>query len=65
LAAKIQTFALTGISNISFIISDDFNLPNESFSISHIDMDMGLKTSILFEQIYRAYRINNKHAYHK
>ncbi|MHC0038706.1 23S rRNA (pseudouridine(1915)-N(3))-methyltransferase RlmH [Pseudoneobacillus sp. C159] len=28
-------------------------------------MDFGLKATILFEQVYRAYRIINNHPYHK
>lgn len=30
-----------------------------------MEMDLGIKTLIMFEQIYRSYRIPNNEPYHK
>ena len=38
---------------------------DESIMISTMDMEIGLQATILFEQIYRAYRIINNQPYHK
>lgn len=65
LADKINSLAISGKSDIAFII-DIENAPwDEILSISPMEMDPGLKATILFEQIYRAYRIINNEPYHK
>ena len=65
LADKINSLAISGKSDIAFII-DMENAPwDEILSISPMEMDPGLKATILFEQIYRAYRIINNEPYHK
>ncbi|MCU6794273.1 23S rRNA (pseudouridine(1915)-N(3))-methyltransferase RlmH [Paenibacillus sp. WQ 127069] len=48
--------AIVGSSNIRY---------DETLTLSQMEMDFGLKTTILFEQVYRAYRIINNHPYHK
>ena len=64
LADKINTLGLSGISDASIIVGAD--IPhNETLAISSMDMDLGLQTTVLFEQIYRAYRILNNQPYHK
>lgn len=64
LADKIKTFGLSGISDVTIIIGA--NLPsNDTLAISPMNMDLGLITTIIFEQIYRSYRIINNQAYHK
>ncbi|MGG1674019.1 23S rRNA (pseudouridine(1915)-N(3))-methyltransferase RlmH [Paenibacillus sp. NRS-1783] len=65
LAFKIDHWALTGKSDISVVIGSNDTLHNEKLTLSQMEMDLGLKTTILFEQVYRAYRIINNHPYHK
>lgn len=65
LANKIKNFAIDGISDISITIGAEFTEYNELLAISPMEMDLGLKSTIIFEQIYRAYRIINNQAYHK
>ena len=65
LAGKINNFGISGISDISLIIGADNVEHNEAISISPMEMDLGLKVTIIFEQIYRSYRIINKEPYHK
>jgi 23S rRNA (pseudouridine1915-N3)-methyltransferase len=64
LADKINTLGVSGISDITLIIGAD-NFPyDEVISISSMEMDLGLITTIIFEQLYRAYRILNNQHYH-
>lgn len=67
LADLINHLAITGKSKISIILSE---LPIDvdcdmTMSISPMDMDMGLQSTILYEQIYRAFRIIRGEPYHK
>lgn len=65
LAEKINYLGITGKSDITIIIGVD-NLPHdELLAISPMEMDLGIKTLIMFEQIYRSYRIINNEPYHK
>lgn len=65
LAEKINQLGLTGKSDVTIIIGVD-NLPHdELLAISPMEMDLGIKTLIMFEQIYRSYRILNNEPYHK
>ncbi|MCM3624841.1 23S rRNA (pseudouridine(1915)-N(3))-methyltransferase RlmH [Brevibacillus borstelensis] len=65
LADKINHLGVTGKSDVSLIIGADSLPHDEVLSISSMEMDLGLKTTIIFEQIYRAYRILNNEPYHK
>lgn len=65
LSSKLNQLAVTGKSTITIIICEDDVLCNELISISPMDMNSGLLTTVLFEQIYRAFRIMHNHAYHK
>ncbi|MED1643030.1 23S rRNA (pseudouridine(1915)-N(3))-methyltransferase RlmH [Brevibacillus agri] len=65
LADKINHLGVTGQSDVSLIIGADSVPHDEVLSISPMEMDLGLKTTIIFEQIYRAYRILNNEPYHK
>lgn len=65
LSSKINNFAINGISDISIIIGAECTEYNEVLTISPMEMDLGLKCTIIYEQIYRAYRIINNQAYHK
>lgn len=65
LAEKINQLGITGKSDVTIIIGTD-NLPHdELLAISPMEMDLGIKTLIMFEQIYRSYRILNNEPYHK
>lgn len=65
LAEKIESYGLSSVSDISLIIGDVELACQESFCISPMDMDPGLEAAVLFEQIYRGYRIINGEPYHK
>lgn len=68
LAEKISLLGVTGNSDIVIIVGDiDVDSINADFvlSISKMDIDGGLILIILHEQIYRSYRINLNHPYHK
>lgn len=65
LANKINTLGVSGKSNISIIIGANTFPYNEYLSISSMEMDLGLTATIIFEQIYRSYRILNNQPYHK
>ncbi|MEG1256267.1 23S rRNA (pseudouridine(1915)-N(3))-methyltransferase RlmH [Clostridium sp.] len=66
LANRINTLGVNRVSNISIIIglNDEISC-NEKLAISSMEMDLGLKSTVVFEQLYRAYRILNNEAYHK
>jgi 23S rRNA (pseudouridine1915-N3)-methyltransferase len=65
LAKKINQLGITGKSDVTIIIGAN-NLPHdELLAISPMEMDLGIKTLIMFEQIYRSYRILNNEPYHK
>lgn len=71
LAAKFCELALSGKSDVSFIVSS--NKPSEdilksinfTLAISRMNIDFEVLVVILYEQIYRAYRINSNEPYHK
>ncbi|QSF42842.1 23S rRNA (pseudouridine(1915)-N(3))-methyltransferase RlmH [Paenibacillus tianjinensis] len=65
LASKINGLGVSGISDISIIIGSVTAPCDSTLTLSPMDMDSGLKTTILFEQLYRAFRIINNHPYHK
>lgn len=64
-AHKINIMAISGNSEIAIVIGEE-NIPHhELIAISPMEMDPELITTIVFEQIYRAYRILNNQPYHK
>ncbi|WP_341875837.1 23S rRNA (pseudouridine(1915)-N(3))-methyltransferase RlmH [Defluviitalea saccharophila] len=65
LAHKINHFGVSGKSDIAIIIGTNELPYDECLSIGPMDMDLGLMATILFEQIYRSYRIINNQPYHK
>ena len=67
LAEKISSLGVRGNSDIIIIIDDGYNGGKVDFSLSlsNMDMDSDLMLIILYEQIYRAYRIINNEPYHK
>lgn len=65
-AEKIQQLGTNGISDITFIISDDFvDCTSDQLCLSPLKMDPHLTATILIEQIYRAFRIIHNEPYHK
>jgi 23S rRNA (pseudouridine1915-N3)-methyltransferase len=71
LAGRFSELALKGRSDITFIVAVD-TLPQEimeksdfTLALSRMDIEFGVFLVILYEQIYRAYRINSNEPYHK
>ncbi|MBQ8868797.1 MAG: 23S rRNA (pseudouridine(1915)-N(3))-methyltransferase RlmH [Oscillospiraceae bacterium] len=72
LAEKIEGVALSGKSNVCFIIGSSFGLSDEvkqkcdlKLSFSKMTFPHQLFRVLLLEQIYRAFSITNKMKYHK
>lgn len=65
LAEKINTWGISGNSDITLIIGVTELMSDEKLAISSMDMDLGLTSTVVFEQIYRAFRILNNQPYHK
>ncbi len=65
LAKKLRTLAIKGDSNVSFYITDDKLITDESVAISKMNISDQLSLVILSEQIYRAFTIVNNMPYHK
>jgi len=71
-ASKLQSFFLSGNSNITFVIGGSLGLDGElarkaDFRLSLSDMTFPhqLTRLILLEQLFRAFKIINGEAYHK
>lgn len=65
LSAKIDILGISGKSDVVIIIGTENITADEIFNNSPMEIDIGLKTTIMFEQIYRAYRILHNQPYHK
>lgn len=72
LSKKIESLALTGKSNLYFVIGGSLGLSDEvmkradyKLSFSRMTFPHQLMRVILLEQIYRSYRIINHEPYHK
>ena len=72
LSKKIENLALTGKSNLYFVIGGSLGLSDEvmkradyKLSFSRMTFPHQLMRAILLEQIYRSYRIINHEPYHK
>lgn len=70
-ADSIREMELQGKTRISFLIAPSVNVEFlkgkkiNPFSISPMDLSEGLLSTVLLEQIYRAYRIIKNEPYHK
>lgn len=65
LSEKINMLGVTGKSDVTILINTEQLQVNEILTLSPMDMATGIKTLVLFEQIYRSYRILNNEPYHK
>lgn len=65
LSEKINTLGVTGHPDISIIYSEASIPCDEHLSLSNLELSTGLFSTVIFEQIYRAYRILNNEPYHK
>lgn len=65
LAEKIQEIGLKGLSNIEILLGDIEIETDFSLELSQMDIDLDLECVLLFEQIYRSYKIINGEPYHK
>lgn len=71
-AKKIENLGITGKSDITFIIGGSLGLSkhvlkraNEEISFGKLTFPHQLMRLVLVEQVYRAFRIIQGHAYHK
>jgi len=71
-AKLLSESASNGDSNLTFAIGGSNGLSQEVLKKAHLKISFGLMTfphlmvrSILAEQLYRAFTINNNHPYHK
>ncbi len=71
-SAKIDEIALSGISEISFVIGGSYGLSDKVKSMGSFKLSMSKMTFphqlarvMLLEQIYRAFQISNNGKYHK
>lgn len=72
LAQKLEALGTGGISAVNFIVGSSFGLSESlkrecdlRLSMSAMTFPHSLARVILFEQVYRAYAINNNSKYHK
>ena len=65
LASKIEYLALHGNSDVTFVVGTSDIKADETIALSSFQISSGLTTMILYEQVYRAYRIINNEPYHK
>lgn len=72
LATQLEQMAVYGQSKVTFVIGGSLGLAEtikqqaqRSISFGRITLPHQLTRLILVEQIYRAFRINHGHAYHK
>ena len=72
MAKEMDTFALHGKSSMVFVIGGSLGLSpavkkraDRKISFGRITLPHQLMRLVLTEQIYRAFRINSGHAYHK
>ncbi len=64
-ARKINDFAISGTSELTFVVGGNVADVDETIELTPMEIDIGLETLLLFEQLYRAYRIIHNEPYHK
>ncbi|QAT63509.1 hypothetical protein EQM13_17385 [Acidilutibacter cellobiosedens] len=65
LAEKVAQIGVSGNSHITIFLGEDDIEADYVLSISRMDIDINILLIIIYEQIYRAYRIINNAPYHK
>lgn len=65
LAEKIEQLGVSGNSQITIYLGANNIEVDYILSISKMDIDINILLIIIYEQIYRAYRIINNAPYHK
>lgn len=68
LSHMIGDLGLRGKSDVTFLIGENGVLDgriDKKVAISSMDMDLDIQGMIIYEQVYRAYRILNNEPYHK
>ena len=64
LASKLENLAVTGKSDVAFILADSCDM-DDYISLSSMTLSKGISLTVLYEQIYRAFRIQKNEPYHK
>jgi 23S rRNA (pseudouridine1915-N3)-methyltransferase len=65
LAAFLENAAIDGCKEVIFLFGDGHIASDETISIGLLDFSASLRTVMLLEQIYRAFRIIRNEPYHK
>ncbi len=66
MAKYIEELAINSNSKIHIFINADCDFKfNKNITISKMDIDIELLSTLLLEQIYRSFKINNNEPYHK
>lgn len=65
LADKIEQLGVSGNSHITVLLGEGNVKADFVLSVSGMDIDINILLIIIYEQIYRAYRIINNAPYHK
>lgn len=64
-AARLAQYGLNGQTRLHFTLADSPTVSENCLSLSHAKLSLPLLTVLLYEQIYRAFRIIHRHSYHK
>lgn len=64
-AAQLAQYGLNGQTRLHFILADSPAVSENCLSLSYAKLSPPLLTVLLYEQIYRAFRIIHQHSYHK
>ena len=64
-AAQLAQYGLNGQTRLHFTLADSPAVSENCLSLSYAQLSPPLLTVLLYEQIYRAFRIIHQHSYHK
>ncbi|NDL66555.1 23S rRNA (pseudouridine(1915)-N(3))-methyltransferase RlmH [Anaerotalea alkaliphila] len=64
-AETLESLAISGTSDVTFLVGPTGLPADTAIALSRMDTDPLLAAVVLYEQVYRAFRILNNHAYHK
>lgn len=65
LAEKLSGLAVAGVFCVSIFVDVMIEQPDWILALSPMELGSGLSTAIVYEQLYRSYRILNNQPYHK